>query len=91
MHSISITIAHHYFVLISTIKLSTQGEYYMDKSTGNLYVWMPSSSSGHSDVIYASMRDHCIWSVSCFYALVKRIAYWEIFHDFLSSADFFQN
>ena len=59
-------------IYVLSTYFDTQGEYYLDKVTGNLYVWMPSSSTGSPDVIYASMIDHCIWSVFRLYIILCR-------------------
>lgn len=40
-----------------------QGEFYMDREHGNLYVWFPSNNNGkitETDLIYVSLINNCI-------------------------------
>lgn len=49
-----------YFRIINALsELDEPGEYYIDRTTGILYMWPPTGSVGHHDVIYASVLDHC--------------------------------
>ncbi|KAK3585349.1 hypothetical protein CHS0354_004619 [Potamilus streckersoni] len=43
-------------------ELDEPGEYYLDRMTGNLYVWPPTHYGAvrNSDVIYASLLDDCV-------------------------------
>lgn len=42
--------------------LYLQGEYYLDRDTGNLYMWFPEGDGNikSSDVIYVSMVPDCV-------------------------------
>ena len=55
-----------------------QGEYYVDKLNGRLYVWMPNSngSIGHSDIVYASMINNCISWV--FYSYIQNVVFIQL-------------
>ena len=47
-----------YYICILYIK----GEYYMDRDTGNLYMWLPNPDGNmkQSDIIYISMVADCV-------------------------------
>ncbi|XP_053375483.1 uncharacterized protein LOC128547283 [Mercenaria mercenaria] len=52
-----------YFRFINILsELDEPGEYYMDRDSGKLYMWVPShdGSVNSSDIIYISMIDDCI-------------------------------
>ncbi|XP_033748256.1 uncharacterized protein LOC117333194 isoform X2 [Pecten maximus] len=49
-----------YFRIINALsELDEPGEYYIDRTSGLLYMWPPTGNLGQHDVIYASDLDHC--------------------------------